>query len=385
MKFCKQKEKVVQVVLFKELLMKFEVTKWTIKELLEKYNADVLNLSPKYQRNFIWSIKDQQYLIDSIKKNNPIPNFFVLQKNKKEIEMVDGQQRSRTILGFINKQFKDFEGKYFNEKDFPHFLNYTFPVTIISDTQGESIENFYAVVNKTGIHLNKPEVRKADYYNTNLLKLINKITESKKIKNLKLFTEASLKRMNDTDFISELFILILKGHVDKKNHIDDYFKNDITEKKSEEIDLIFNEILDKILVLNKTFEISKTRYKQRNDFYTLFDFILNNRNLNTETLSYFYKILVIIASDIKPSQENCKPLMEYARNCVTQSNSKTARENRLNFFNDLFLNKSTTSNETQNDILNFYSIEKSNLIKKEDYYTISFEDLNNLKNVSFKL
>ena len=384
MKSWKLKEKVVQVVLFKELRMKFEVTKWTIKELLEKYNADVLNLSPKYQRNFIWSIKDQQYLIDSIKKNNPIPNFFVLQKSNKDIEMVDGQQRSRTILGFINKQFKDFEGKYFDEKDFPLFLNYTFPVTIISDTQGESIENFYAVVNKTGIHLNKPEVRKADYYNTNLLKLINKITESKKIKNLKLFTDASLKRMNDTDFISELFILILKGHVDKKNHIDDYFKNDITEKKSEEIDLTFNAVLDKILVLNKIFEISKTRYKQRNDFYTLFDFILNNNDINTETLSYFYKILVIIASDIKPSQENCKPLMEYARNCVTQSNSKTARENRLNFFNDLFLNKSTTPNETQNDILNYYSIEKSTLIKKEDNYTISFEDLNNLKNVSFK-
>lgn len=384
MKSWKLKVKVVLVVLFKELRMKFEVTKWTIKELLEKYNADVLNLSPKYQRNFIWSIKDQQYLIDSIKKNNPIPNFFVLQKSNKDIEMVDGQQRSRTILGFINKQFKDFEGKYFDEKDFPLFLNYTFPVTIISDTQGESIENFYAVVNKTGIHLNKPEVRKADYYNTNLLKLINKITESKKIKNLKLFTDASLKRMNDTDFISELFILILKGHVDKKNHIDDYFKNDITEKKSEEIDLTFNAVLDKILVLNKIFEISKTRYKQRNDFYTLFDFILNNNDINTETLSYFYKILVIIASDIKPSQENCKPLMEYARNCVTQSNSKSARENRLNFYNDLFLNKSTTPNETQNDILNYYSIEKSTLIKKEDNYTISFEDLNNLKNVSFK-
>ena len=58
--------------------MKFEVTKWKINDLLESYKTGFLNLSPKYQRNFIWSIKDQQYLIDSIKRNNPIPNFFIL-------------------------------------------------------------------------------------------------------------------------------------------------------------------------------------------------------------------------------------------------------------------------------------------------------------------
>ncbi len=364
--------------------MKFEVTKWKIKDLLENYKKGGLNLSPKYQRNFIWSIKDQQYLIDSIKRNNPIPNFFVLQKSKSDLEMVDGQQRSRTILGFLEGQFKDFEGKKYDEISFPELLNYTFPVTIITDTEGESIENFYAIVNKTGIHLNKPEVRKADYYNTYLLKLINEITSSKSLKNLKLFTETSLKRMNDTDFISELIILILKGHVDKKNHIDDYFKSDITEKKSEEIKSKFLGVLNKIQILNKTFEISKTRYKQRNDFYTLFDFILKNDEINTDTLIYFYKILVIIGPDIKPSQEDCKPLMEYARNCVTQSNSKVAREKRLNFFNNLFLNTSKSPNETQNQIINFYEKYNPNFKEIDIFYTINVDTLNNVKKVDFK-
>lgn len=375
----------MQAVLFKKIYMKFEVTKWTISELYKNYEQGYLNLSPKYQRNFIWSIKDQQYLIESISKNNPIPNFFILKKKFDDLEMVDGQQRSRTILGFLAGQFKDLNNKLYSNEDYKNFLEYTFPVTIISDTEGESIENFYAVVNKTGIHLNKPEVRKADYYDTNLLKLTNELANSKKIIDLKLFSNTSLKRMNDTDFVSELIILMIKGHVEKKSHIDEYFKKDISIEKSKELKQDFEKVIDKITLLNKSYEISKTRYKQRNDFYTLFDFIYNNDQLTNDSLKRFYKILVLISKDIKPSQEDCKALMEYARNCVTQSNSKIARENRLRFYCNLFLNESIKPNETQKDILDFYNLSYDSLDAVQDYYTISLSSLISIKQIIFKV
>jgi hypothetical protein len=365
--------------------MIYEVTKWKISDLLKNYEEDLLNLSPVYQRNFIWSIKDQQHLIESIKKNNPIPNFFLIKKESGKLEMVDGQQRSRTILGFIKGQFKDLDKKFYKEEDFLGFLNYTFPVTIISDTQGESIENFYAIVNKTGIHLNKPEVRKADYYDTNLLKLINKIADFEEFNDLKLFTKTSLKRMNNVDFVTELIVLMLKGHIEKKTHIDSYFETDITDVESRQIENDFRIVLGKIELLNNSFEISKTRYRQRNDFYTLFDFINKNKELDNESLLVFYKVLVLIAADIKPSQEYCKPLMEYARNCVTQSNSKTSRENRLTFFNELFLNKTSVPNQTQIDILEFYNLDKGTLEKVNDFFTISAEGLNAVKLIPFKV
>src|SRR5690606_8363891 len=116
-----------------------------------------------------------------------------------------------------------------SEQTHPNFMIFLFPVTIIHDIEGESIEKFYALVNKTGIHLNKPEVRKADFYSTKLLTLVNEIAESKKFLALKLFAEATLKRMNDKEFISELLVLIKDGHVDKKGHLDEYFKTDITD------------------------------------------------------------------------------------------------------------------------------------------------------------
>jgi hypothetical protein len=365
--------------------MKFTVTKWTIKKLVDYYSKGKLNLSPPYQRNFIWSTSDQQYLIESVLKNNPIPNFFILKNDNGQMEMVDGQQRSRTILSFINKQFKDTKGLIFSKDTHGSMLNFEFPITIITDIEGESIEKFYALVNKTGIHLNKPEVRKADYYNTNLLNLINEIATSKNFKELKIFTENSLKRMNDVEFISELVVVIKKGNVDKKGQLDEYFKNDLRIEECSEIKLRFYNALDKINILNQVYNINKTRYKQRNDFYTLFNFVINNKEVSLEALIYFYKILVLIGSDIKPTQENCEPLKEYARNCVTQSNSKSARESRLKFFNDLLLNRTNKLNKVQSQILSFYNLnEKENELMLDGHLVFKIDKLLQIKNINFQ-
>lgn len=361
--------------------MKFIVTKWTIKKLHDTYKKGDLELSPPYQRNFIWSITDQRYLIDSIGKHNPIPNFFLFQKSDGKFEMVDGQQRSRTILSFVEGGFSNFNNNKFTAADYPNFWQYEFPVTIITDTEGESIERFYAMVNKTGVHVNVPEIRKADYYNTVFLNLINELAGSRKFKTLKVFSDSSLKRMNDTEFIGELVVLIKKGHVDKKNHLDDYFKKDITKDDAAEIKATFNLVLDKINYLNSYYSISKTRYKQRNDFYTLFDFILSYPDIEPDDLIEYYDILILIASDIKPSQEKCIPLQDYARNCVTQSNSKAARAARLNFYKALFLNSNSKPNPTQKQLLTFYNLPLSNTRKVNGFLTIDRTKLENVKSV----
>ncbi len=364
--------------------MKYTVKSWNIEKLYKTYTEGNLDLSPPYQRNFIWSINDQRYLIAAIKISNPIPNFFLLETGKGKFEMVDGQQRSRTILTFIDQQFTDFDKKHYSQKLYPNFLSYEFPVTIITDTEGESIEKFYAMVNKSGVHLNKTEVRKADFYDTVLLNLVNEITDSKKFKILKVFSEGSLKRMNDTEFVSELIILVLIGHVDKKNHLDEYFKNDISKDDAADVRGKFNYVLDKINYLNNSFEIVKSRYKQRNDFYTLFDFVFNNADLTEEELLQFYKILILIGQDIKPSQANCQPLRDYAINCVTQSNSKNARENRLEFFNLLFLNKTEKLNEVQKQVMEFYKLKFDATMRVAGNLTIDVKALNSEKNIIFQ-
>ena len=317
-------------------------------------------------------------LIDTIKKNQPIPNFFVRLSNKDSIEMVDGQQRARTIFAFIKGIISDFEGKKFAENDFD--LNYQLNVTVITELEkDESIERFYALVNSSGLRLNRPELKKAEYYYTNFLYLITELASRSEFTDLNLFTKPSADRMNDIEFVSELVANLKFGIFDKKEKVDFLYEKDITARESEELKSRFITILKYIGEFNKTYPINKTRYKQRNDFYTLFDFIktLNPTDDILDTMLYYYKILVKIGPFIKPSQEECDPLMNYALHCVSQSNSKTAREERQKFFFELFLNEDSEANETQIAILNFFGKDSSNIVTKSEKITINLDAIPN--------
>jgi len=366
-----QREKVVPVVLYRNTIMKYRIETWTIKKLLEQYTKKTLDLNPSYQRRFIWSLKDQQTLIDSINKGYAIPNIFLFEKKQAEFEMVDGQQRTRTILGFINEQFKTFEGKLYSKTDFKDLLDYQIAVIVIEKIEsGENIEDFYALVNKAGVHLNRPELKKAEYFETNFLKLVTEIAESPKFKGLDLFSDNTSKRMVDVDFVAELVTLLIEGNTDKKTTVDRKFENDITKVEYDTHLKKFNLVLDSLDALNTFYPIKKTRYKQRNDFYTLFGFVNNNSITKQDTLNYFYELLVKFNEHITPSNLHCKPFQTYAFHCVSQSNSKTAREARLKILDQIFLNEKLAPNKTQKEILKYFQIEKEPLIKKENFYTL---------------
>ena len=84
--------------------MTYNNSEWSIRQLLDFIGKRQINLRPPYQRNFIWTAKDQRLLIDSIHKGYPLPNFFVLKNEDGMYEMVDGQQRATTILKYYNNE-----------------------------------------------------------------------------------------------------------------------------------------------------------------------------------------------------------------------------------------------------------------------------------------
>jgi hypothetical protein len=357
--------------------MKFEHTTWSLRKLIDFYNAEKLNLAPPYQRNFIWPKRNQNELIDSILvRNYPLPSFFVFKKSDGCFDVVDGQQRSRAIISFYKSSYSEdiIKGHVlFDEK--VKFENYLIPITIITEiNKSENIEEFYARVNRTGLKLNKPELNKAEYYNTLFLKLNEELAGYNSFVNLDLFTETASRRMNDIDFTSELVASLHNGITDKKLEVDSIYENDISKQKFTELKNYFCRTIDKFALLNKIYPINKTRYKQKNDFYTFFNFISKNEDLNSESLLIFYKIAILIGPDISPSNEFCEPLKEYARNCVTQSNSKKARENRLLFLEKIFLNKQSKPNDIQQKLIDYYEL-SSELIRTENNYTLNFEHL----------
>ncbi len=353
--------------------MKFEIEIWSVKQLLDLVESGKIDLNPPYQRNPIWTKTTQKHLIQSIKEGSPIPNIFLYKKSEEKYEMVDGQQRTRALKVFKNtdeiKLTKD-DSEFKNGE----FLNYIIPVTIITEiSEGEYIEEFYYMVNSSGIHLNRPERFKAQYFDTNFLKLVEKITTSELFQTLSIIPVSSQKRMMDRDLVEELCALILFGITDKKNQVDKIYESDITDEECQTCENEFNIILNHFHRLNDIKPLKETRYRQRNDFYTFFGFIKDNLSIDNEILNYFYNVLLILEKGIRPTKEACRPLSEYALNCVSQSNSAKARQTRLDILNSLLLNLDQIPTENQSLIVNYYSLD-NNSFKNLDKYLVFDDD-----------
>jgi hypothetical protein len=363
--------------------MEYTLNTFTIQQLYELVEKDQIDLNPSYQRNFIWSVDNQNELIDTILRAYPLPNFFFYKKPTGGYEMVDGQQRTKTIYRFIKGVItasKNFEKVAFNQIDQKVFLKYTIPVVIIDRLIGtDSLKEFYVLINKKGVHLNIAEVNKSEYFDTNYLRLANDLLSYQNLINLNLFTEATIKRMNDRSFIEELLAYLYSGIKEKKKSVESLYKSDIDQAEYDMLDIGFKRTIDKIATLNKLIPISSTRYKQKNDFYTFFAFVNENLDETNDLLAYQYRILILLDGEdqdgrqfIRPSNEECEALREYANNCVTQSNSKSAREKRLTFFNDVLKNTAIEKNETLADILKYLANVYDGKIdlKKVDQYEL---------------
>lgn len=371
--------------------MDYTVKEITIQQLIDLIDKNQIDLNPSYQRNFIWSPDDQKSLIDTILLGYPLPNFFSYKDKSGAYEMVDGQQRSKTIFRFVKGLIlssKKTGSLKFDNVDTKKVLNYRLAFIEIENLTGkDSLRDFYVLINKKGVHLNLSEVNKSEFLDTLFLKLANEVLTYQNLINLNLFTENSTKRMNDRGFIEELLSFLKLGIKEKKKSIQTIYEEDITQEEYEILKDSFYNVIDKIEQLNRIKPISETRYKQKNDFYTLFSFIHLNPSLNIDILKYQYEVLMVLdgvdeegKQFIRPTNEECNALREYANYCVSQSNSKNARDNRLAFFNSVLLNTNLKNNDKLTDLLNYFSSifgkENTKLKNVEEFFLLDIDILN---------
>lgn len=81
-----------------------------VQDLINLNRRDELNLQPWYQRRSNWTRPQKAYLINTILEGKPVPSVYIrhsldLQKEKSIREVVDGQQRIRSVLEYAAGEF----------------------------------------------------------------------------------------------------------------------------------------------------------------------------------------------------------------------------------------------------------------------------------------
>lgn len=85
--------------------IRVEPKTFSLREITEMIDDEDLDLSPDFQRNFVWDNTRKSRLIESILLRIPIPVFYFSMDEKGVMHVVDGVQRLTTISQFMDGEF----------------------------------------------------------------------------------------------------------------------------------------------------------------------------------------------------------------------------------------------------------------------------------------
>ncbi len=160
----------------------FDSRTYSINDFLEWEDKNQLELSPKFQRRSVWTDTARSYLMDTIVRGKPIPKIFIRQKINPQTrvsirEVVDGQQRLRTILSFLHDGFQisrrhnpTYGGLFFSQLDLvdseiqTNILNYELSVDLLVNMPDPEVLDVFGRLNSYAVILNQQEKLNAQHF-----------------------------------------------------------------------------------------------------------------------------------------------------------------------------------------------------------------------------
>ena len=260
-------------------------TRRSVAQIKSFWDKDALELAPPFQRNPVWTVKQKAYLIDTILRGFPVPELYMNEvvdaRGSEKFIVVDGQQRIRACLEFLEDQFSLVESQEaawadcsFSELPDAYkqaIFSYNFMIRQLPDVPEPVLREVFQRINKSNISLNKQELRHATYWGE-FLTSMEKISDYEEWEEIGVFTANDIRRMLDVEFISELAVAYLHGPQNKKTSLDSYYKQyEEAFERRVEVEKVFRSVLGEVTSLVPDFR--ETRWRKKSDFYTLFEVI----------------------------------------------------------------------------------------------------------------
>ncbi len=258
---------------------------YSINDFREWNNAGTLVLAPKFQRRSIWVDKARSYLIDTILRDLPTPKIFMRQSiddaGQTIREIVDGQQRIRTILSYLRNGFRvmrvhgeeEFGGKYYDDltKDTQDsFLNYSISVDLLIGASDTEVLDIFARLNTYGVRLNGQELINAKYFGHFKQTVYSLGYEFYRfwIEN-DILSEQDIARMLEAELTSELVIAMLWG-IQSRKVVEKYYRDNDDEFPQKPIVIErFKQCMDLIGEITEN-KLRTSNFSSTHLFYSLY-------------------------------------------------------------------------------------------------------------------
>ncbi len=154
--------------------MEISLKEKTIREITQGYEDSAengvvafdgkLNVRPAFQREFVYSGKQRDAVIDTVQKGFPLNVMYWVEDEKGSYELLDGQQRTISICQYVNGDFsinhKAFDNLTKTEQE--QILGYKLMIYICSGNDKEKLD-WFKIINIAGEKLTDQELRNAIY------------------------------------------------------------------------------------------------------------------------------------------------------------------------------------------------------------------------------
>ena len=231
--------------------MQLTATTFTITEYCDQMTQGKIIVNRDYQRTSkVWPPAARSYLIDTILHGYPMPKISLYQKTDLRTrqtikEIVDGQQRSQAILDFYNDKLQlsgnsDFSGLWYKslEEEYQQkFIEYQLSVDVFVGATDIDIREVFRRMNSYTVPLNPQEKRHATFQGAFKWFIVEMSEQwSQTFKELGVFSERQLSRMNDAALMTDIVYSLENGNRSASEpNLDKLYKEHESEFDSQQL------------------------------------------------------------------------------------------------------------------------------------------------------
>lgn len=264
----------------------FDSRTYSINDFVEWDSQKQLKLNPAFQRRAVWSDKAKSYLIDTILRGKPIPKVFIRQSlnitTKTSIrEVVDGQQRLRTILSYVKdgfavarRQHPDYGGLRFSqlpEDVQAQVLSFEIAVDLLINLPDPEILDIFARLNSYAVILNEQEKINSSHFGPFKV-LADKLgfDYNEYWTKQGILTAQQILRMQEVNLVADIMIAMIEG-IKSKKQIKRFYAN-YENDFQHDVDDLESRYRNTIVKIAQIFPegLASSEFRRNHLFYTLF-------------------------------------------------------------------------------------------------------------------